>query len=146
MAQNDALLAAYFSQPIVRQRNSVSLVQWAFGTRNIPLPSSKPDVAFVKLRLLAEQIPQQLDGFVQRTLPYLLQSNTTQTNIRQFLNAFNDDATETALSGQNADVLANVMPAFAAAAISMGQVQQWYIENGFETPEAQAQNFTRMPG
>lgn len=135
MAQNDTLLAEYFSQPVVRRRNSAALVQWAFGTRNIALPGGKPDVAFVKLRLVAEMIPQNLDNYVQRTLPYLLSSNTTQTNIRQFLNGFNDDATETALSGQTADILANVMPSFAAAAISMGQVEQWYQENGFAHPE-----------
>lgn len=146
MAQNDTLLAAYFTQPVVRQRNSVALVQWAFGTRNIPVPPTKPDTAFVKLRLVAEMIPQDLDRFVTRTLPYLLSSNTTQTNIRMFLNPFNDEATETALSGQNADVLANVMPAFANAAISTAQVEQWYRDNGFEVAETQmAQNLPRMP-
>lgn len=145
MAQNDTLLAEYFSQPVVRRRNSAALVQWAFGTRNIPVPGTKPDAEFVKLRLVAEQIPQNLNSFVERTLPYLLSSNTTQTNIRMFLNPFNDEATETALSGQNADILANVMPAFAAAAISMGQVQQWYMDNGFEEA-ADPQAFARMPG
>lgn len=133
MAQNDTLLAEYFSQPVVRRRNSAALVQWAFGTRNIPMPPNKPDAEFVRLRITAERIPQNLNGYVDRTLPYFLQSNTTQTNIRMFLNAFNDDATETALSGQNSDIIANFMPAFAAADINSAQVEQWYTENGFST-------------
>jgi hypothetical protein len=54
-----------------------------------------------------------------------------QTNIRQFLNAFNDEQTEVALSAQNAAIIQAFWSAFSKTEVTQAQVDQWYLDNGF---------------
>lgn len=125
------LLADYPKQQVVRDRNYVGLDQWAAYTATLEIPTAKPDADWVRMRMVAERIPQQLDSYVQRTLSYFLQDPATQTNIRQYLNAYNDEATETALASQIEGVIGTFMPRFAAMEINDTQVDQWYADNGF---------------
>jgi len=133
MADN-ILLSQYLMESVVKRRNSVGLIEWAGSVTAQSIPTTKPDTAWVQQRLVAERIPQQPDGYTQRTLAYFLQDPTTQTNIREYLNSFNDDATEVALGAQINSVITAFMPRFAASDVTDQQVQQWYDSNGFGTP------------
>jgi hypothetical protein len=133
MAQDNILLSQYLTQPVVRQRNSVGLNAWAasMSAEAIPDPAEDP---WVQQRIVAEQIPQALDMYTMRTLAYFLQDPATVTNVRQYLNPYNDDATEVALSSQIDGVIAGFMPRFAATSVSKDQVNNWYTQNGFTEP------------
>jgi len=134
MAADNILLSQYLTQQVVRQRNSVGLIEWAGTVTAEAIPTTKPNEAWVKQRIVAERIPQSPDNYTQRTLAYFLQDSTTTTNIRQYLNAFNDDPTEVALAAQVNTVIVDFMPRFAATDVTDQQVQQWYDSNGFGTP------------
>jgi hypothetical protein len=131
---NDRLLAEYPRQPIVRDRNFAGLVAWAGYTATLPIPEERPDADWVRLRLIAERIPTQTGNYVERTLSFFLQDPTTVTNIRQFLNPWNDEPTEVALSAQIAGVIGTFMPRFARFDVSDAQVDQWYVSHGFDAP------------
>jgi hypothetical protein len=66
-------------------------------------------------------------------LSYFLQDPATQTNIRDYLNMWNDEAKETALAGQIEGVISGFVPRFADTDVSDAQVAQWYTDNGFAT-------------
>jgi len=84
-------------------------------------------------RLVAERIPVQTANYVDRTMSYFMQDDVAQTNIRQFLNPWNDEATEVSLSAQNELIIDRFMPRFAKTDVSDEQVQAWYDANGFAT-------------
>lgn len=128
---DDLLLAAYPKQQVVRDRNYSALIIWANGVSAQPIPEEKPPEDWVQQRLVAERIPTATDSYVSRTSSYFMQDPTTQTNIRQFLNAWNDEPTEVSLSAQNASIIAAFMPRFAATDATQAQVDQWYLDNGF---------------
>ena len=126
------LKAEYPKQQVVKDRNYVGLNQWAVYTASLPVPAEQPDATWVKIRIVAERIPQQLESYVQRTLSYFAQDEATQTNIRQYLSAFNDEATETALASQIEAVIGSFMPRFVGYEITDEMVNQWYINNGYD--------------
>jgi hypothetical protein len=68
---------------------------------------------------------------MDRTMSYFLQDPATQTNIRQYLNAWNDEATETALAGQIEGIIGSFMPRFADIDVSDAQAADWLAQNGF---------------
>jgi hypothetical protein len=126
---DDLLLAQYPKQQTVRDRNYSALVIWADGITTEPLPPEKPDEEYVRQRLVAERIPTATDSYVTRTMSFMMQSDVTQTNIRQFLSAWNDEATEVSLSAQNAGIIADFMPRFAMTDVTQPQVDQWYLDH-----------------
>jgi predicted Abi (CAAX) family protease len=141
-ASDYTLLAEYPKQQVVRDRNYIALNNWAGYTASLPIPQAKPDESWVKIRIVSERIPMQPDSYVQRTMSYFLQDPATQTNVRQYLNAFNDDAVETALAAQMEPIIGSFMPRFADVDVSDAQVTDWYNANGFPSPEV----IRAMPG
>jgi hypothetical protein len=133
MALDNTLQSKYLQRPVVRQRNSVTLVTWSGYVTALAIPAPADD-AWVRQRVVAEAVPLALDSYTLQTLAYFLQDAITQTNILQFISEDNDGATEVALSGQNDSIAAAFMPRFANTTVSDAQVTQWRIRNN--APEA----------
>ena len=132
MAASDyTLLAEYPKQSVVKDRNYLGLINWASYTATLPIPGEKPAEAWVKARIVAERIPAQPQNYVDRTMSYFLQDPATQTNIREYLNAFNTEGAEVALAGQIEGVIGAFMPRFADIDVTDTQAQEWYTANGF---------------
>lgn len=131
-----ATLAEYMRRPIVRDRNLAALLKWSAFVTQTP-PAGKPSDDEARLRIVAERIPMQLAQYVERTLPWMMKDETTQTNLRLFLSDLNSDAEEASLADQLSGIIARQMPPFARADVSEAQLQQWYRDNGWppETPE-----------
>lgn len=130
MAASDyTLLAEYPRQPVVRDRNYVALNNWANYTATLPVPPV-PDNVWVKSRIVAERYPAQTMSYVDRTMSYFLQDPATQTNIREFLSAFNTEATETALASQLESIIGGFMPRFADIDVTDSQANDWKTAHG----------------
>lgn len=129
MALDNTLQAKYFQRPVVKQRNQVTLITWAdyVATQDIP-PS--PDDTWVRLRIVAENVPLQLDFITGQTLGYFLQDSGTQDNIQQFLSEDNDAATEQTLSDSNQTICGTFMPRYALSTVSAQQIADWKARNG----------------
>ena len=132
------LQAQYLKQAIVRDRNLGGLVAWSAYVGSEAIPAEQPEPDWVRLRIVAEQIPAQAAIYVERTIAYFLQDPQTETNIRDYLSQWNDEAEETSLSAQVQAVIDTFMPRFAALDVSDAQVQDWYVRNGFSVPEARS--------
>lgn len=130
-AADYTLLAEYAKRPVVKERNYVGLNNWAYTNSIQPIPTEKPEDAWVKARIVSERIPQQPDSYVQRTLSYFLQDTATQTNIRKYLNDVNTEAEETSLAAQIDTVILAFMPRFADMDVTNKQVEDWLTEHGF---------------
>ena len=130
---DDLLLAQYPKQPVVRDRNHSGLLGWAGYTGALPLPppDQPPGEDWVRLRIVSERIPLQTANYVERTMSFFMQDPTTQTNIRQFLNAWNDETTEVALSAQNSSIITAFMPRFSATDVADADVEAWMATHGF---------------
>jgi hypothetical protein len=143
MADN-VLLSQYFTQPVVRQRNSVGLNGWAASMAAEAFPTF-PDDPWVEQRIVAEQIPQALDNFVMRTLAYFQQDPATVANILLYLNSFNDQTTEETLSTEIDAVVAAFMPRFAKVAVSKDQIANWYTQNGITVKKGEPASAPPIP-
>jgi hypothetical protein len=128
VALDNTLQSKYLTRPVVRQRNSITLVTWSGYQVAVVIPDA-PDDAWIRQRIVAEQIPLALDIHVMQTLVYFLQDTVTQTNILQFVSEDNDSATEVALSSQNDSIAATFMPRYAQTVISDSQVTNWRTQN-----------------
>lgn len=131
---NDVLFAEYRRQPVVASRNSSALLRWATGITAADIPATKPSEDWVRDYIVAGRMPEQIDGYTQRTLSYFLQDPGVTTNIYPWLNTFNPPDTEDQLSNQNASIIAAFMPRFALSDVSEQQVQDWYNTHGFGPP------------
>jgi len=130
MAASDyTLLSEYPKQPVVRDRNYVALNNWSAYVAALAIPAA-PDEAWVKQRIVAERYPAQPLSYVDRTMSYFLQDPATQTNIREYLNSFNTEATETALAGQLEGIITGFMPRFADIDVSDEQAAAWLTGHG----------------
>jgi hypothetical protein len=130
-ASDYTLLAKYPQQAVVKERNYLGLINWASYTATLPIPGEKPDETWVKARIVAERIPAQPQNYMDRTMSYFLQDPATQTNIRQYLHPFNDEATETSLAAQIEGVIGAFMPRFADIDVTDEQKDKWLTDHGF---------------
>jgi len=128
MALDNITISKYLQRSVVRQRNSVTLAQWAgyIATEAIPSPA---DDSWVRERIVAESIPIQLDTYTLQTLTYFLQDPSTVSNILQFISEDNDTATEQTLSTDNQSICDTFMPRFAQATVTDDQVTAWRTQN-----------------
>ena len=125
MAASDyRLLAEYPRQQVVKDRNYNGLNNWAYGVAILPVPDP-PGIAWVKQRIVAERFPAQPVSYVERTLSYFLQDSATQTNVREYLNAFNTEAVEVSLAGQIEAVILAFIPRFAEIDVTDQQANDW---------------------
>lgn len=128
---NDVLFAQYSKQQVVRDRNNSALLRWAAYISAAAIPSTKPDETWVRNRIMADRMPEQIDGYVQRTLSYFLQDPAVTSSVNQWLNAFNPPDLEDTLSNQNDAIIGGFMPRFGLSDVSDQQVSDWYTAHGF---------------
>jgi hypothetical protein len=128
---NDVLFAQYPKQQVVRDRNSSALLRWAAYISAGAIPATKPDEAWVRDRLVADRMPQSIDGYVQRTISYFVQDPAVTASVYEWLNAFNSPDIEDQLTVKNDAIIGAFMPRFALTDVSEQQVQDWYTTNGF---------------
>ena len=128
-AIDNTLHARYFDRDAVKKRNKVTLTAWSASFSAQAVPSS-PDDAWVRQRVLAENMPLSLDSAVNQTLAYFLQDPSTTTNIVGFLSEDNTSDQETVLSGANDSICSAFMQRYADATVTDAQVQAWKDRNG----------------
>jgi hypothetical protein len=131
-----ALLAQYPKQQIVRDRNSGGLVAWSAYTGSLPIPETKPDADWVRQRVVAEQIPLNVNVYVDQTINYFVQDPATQAALSSLMNPWNDETTEATLSDEVQTVIGTFIPRFAAQTVTDAQVQAWYDANFADPPPA----------
>jgi hypothetical protein len=127
------LYAQFPKQQICRDRQYSGLLRWAayIGALPLPTPPAKPTEQEVANRITAQRIPQNTDSYVSQTISYTVADPNVQTNIRQHLNAFNDESTEAAMDANVDGALSANMPLFAKAQVTQQQIDQWYLDNGY---------------
>ena len=130
------LFAEFPRQPVCRDRQYAALIRWASGIAAQPLPPAeqKPAKDWAQQRMIAERIPTQTLMYVDLTMSYTLKDNGIQTNIREHLSPWNNEAAEAAMDAQVDAALTAQMPAFCASQITQAMVDQWYIDNGYGDP------------
>lgn len=128
---SDVLIGQYPKQQVVRDRNGAALLRWAAYISAQAIPTNKPDEEWVRNRIMADRMPEQIDSYVQRTLSYFLQDPGTIENINAFLNSFNTADIEDQLSNANDAIINGFSARFGMSDVSDDQVQQWYADNGF---------------
>jgi len=131
---DNTLISKYLQRSIVRQRNSVSLVQWSAYIANEAIPAPADD-AWVRQRIVAESIPSSLDAYTLQTLTYFLQDPATNSNILQFISEDNDSTVEGNLSTSNQSICSAFMPRFAQSTVTAQQVTDWRTQNSAPTTE-----------
>lgn len=131
---DNLLLAKYLAQPVVHDRNLVALLTWAAKTTAKPLPASAPSADDVKVRLLAERVPNQIENYVARTMAYFLQDAKIQSAIREHLNPFNQESVEEQLALDLDHIIDGFALRFAELEIGDPQVQAW-LQVHFPAPQ-----------
>lgn len=121
-------MSKYLQRGIVRQRNSVTLAQWADYTVNLAIPSPASD-DWVRQRIVAEAIPLALDSYTTQTITYFLQDPATVSNILQFISDDNDTTTEENLSNTNQTICGTFMSRFAQSTVTPQMVTDWRTLN-----------------
>lgn len=131
MVATDLDLAEYARSQNVADRNFSSLLRWAgyVGT-DTPKPE---DVAWVRLRIVAERIPSNTRQYVDRTMSWFVMDPAVSERLFQWL-ARNDPATEADLSDANRRIVDGFMPRFALTEVPQGMIDQWLIANGYMEP------------
>ena len=130
---NNVLISNYLLRGIVRQRNSVTLAEWASSVAAQVIPPT-PDLAFVRERIVGESVPLQLDSFVTQTMAFFMQDPGTISNILQFISSDNDTPTEQNLSTVNSSIVSAFMPRFALSTVTEAQVTAWCTQNNVPVP------------
>jgi hypothetical protein len=138
-AANNITISKYLQRPIVRQRNSVTLSQWAAYTVALPIPDPASD-DWVRQRIVAEGIPMAMDSVTMQTIGYFLQDEATAENILQFISEDNDTATEETLANTNQTICGTFMPRFANQTVTANQVAAWRIQNNAVIEESSPQS------
>lgn len=130
------LYAEFPRQPVCRDRQYSGLLRWAayILATNPPAVPDKPTDDWVQQRIVAERIPTQTAQYVDLTMGWLLGDPAIQTNIRQHLNPWNDEATEAAMDAQIDGAMAAAMPKFAANQVTQTMVDQWLIDHEYTNP------------
>jgi hypothetical protein len=121
-------ISKYLTRSIVRQRNSVTLAQWSGFYVALAIPSPASD-SWVQQRVVAENIPLNLDQFTQQTMGYFLQDPNTLTDILEFISEDNSTDIEGTLSTENSGICSTFMPRFAAATVTPQQITDWRTQN-----------------
>src|SRR5262249_27241827 len=132
-ATQNECVAAYPRSQLCVDRVYARTLAWASYITALAIPAT-PDKAWVQQRVLAERTPSQATSIVMQTIPYLLEVPNTPSGIRDALNAYNDEATETGLATEIDNSLATVMPKYAAATITDYDVAMWCDRNDVPRP------------
>jgi len=144
-ASKEECVAQFPRQPCVIDRVYARSLAWAAYTTALPLPptDTAPEISAVRQRVLAEQMP--LRSYAAQIAPFLLETPIITDKVRDHLNAYNDEATETALAADIDTAFATVMPVFADAVISDTEVALWCDKHGYPRPDGLIGVFTPPP-
>jgi hypothetical protein len=132
-AIDNTMQAKYLTRQVVKQRNSVTLVAWAAYRATEPIPAT-PDDAWIRQRVVAENIPMGLDYIVNSTLAYFLQDPATSDSIRGFISEDNTESEEQTLAQSNDGIVGAFMPRYAQSTVSDQQVEAWRERNNVPAP------------
>jgi hypothetical protein len=135
------LLAAFPTQDITKKRQYGGLLRWAKPKALETLPTEKPAEQWVRERMVAERIPQQINNYVDWTMSYTAMDTQIATNMRNHLNAYNTTGMETQLDAEVDAALNLYLPLFCTGHISESMVTQWYIDHGFEVTSPAVRSF-----
>ena len=133
MSTGNIVISRYLQRAVVRQRNSVTLAEWAASVTAEVIPTT-PNLAFVRLRVVAESVPSQIDLYTAQTMTYFMQDPGTISNILQFISEDNDTTIEGTLATSNSAIVSAFMPRFAQSNISDAQVSAWCVQNNVPVP------------
>jgi len=133
-ASKEECVAQFPRQPCVIDRIYARSLAWSAYTTALPLPPTDvaPETQWVRERVLAEQMPLRL--YAPQIAPFLLETPTITDEIRDHLNAWNDEATDESLGGDIDTAFATVMPKFAYAVIYDNDVALWCDKHGYPRP------------
>ena len=132
------LYAQFPKQQVVKDRQYSALLRWAGYVTALPIPGAKPDEAWVEQRVIAWKVPGQPTVYVEATLAWVLKDPGIQTNIRQHLSAYNDEAVEAAMDAQLDGAMAVAMPMYCHSVVTQAEIDQWYADNDFVEPSLAA--------
>jgi hypothetical protein len=134
-ASREECVAQFPRQPCCIDRIYARSLAWAAYTTALPLPpaDTAPEIAWVRQRVLAEQMPMR--SYAQQIAPFLMEVPNITDEVRSHLNAWNDEATETTLATDIDSAFASVMPVFAEAAIGDQEVALWCDKHGYPRPD-----------
>src|SRR5262252_9662103 len=85
-----AAMGEYSRSPVVRDRNFGGVTAWAAGQIAQPIPPN-PDDRWIRIRIMAERVPQQPDAYVVRLANYMLQTSDVLDNLCDHLAPFLTD-------------------------------------------------------
>jgi hypothetical protein len=135
-ASQDECVAQFPRQMVCVDRSYARMAAWAAYTIALPLPptSTAPEIANVQQRILAERTPMQGTTYAQQVTPYLVEIPNITNKIRDHLNAWNAESTETTLAADIDGAFATVMPQFAAMIITDYDVALWCDKHDYPRP------------
>jgi hypothetical protein len=133
MSQDNPLYSKYLTRPVVRQRNSVTLTKWSAYEVAVAIPAT-PDDAWIRLRIVAENVPLQLDFMTTQTLGYFLQDPALQSNLKLWISDDNTTDEELTLSDSNDAIVSGFMQRYADTTVSPQQVTAWRDKYGYPAP------------
>jgi hypothetical protein len=118
---------------ICKDRQYAGLLRWAAYIGALAIPTERPDEQFVANKLLAQRIPPQVLTYVESTISLTVADPGIQTNVRQHLHAYNDEATELQMNAQVDSALSANLPLYSKTLVSQSEIDQWYNDHGFVT-------------
>lgn len=135
-ASQDECVAQFPRQSVCVDRSYARMAAWAAYTMALPLPpaGTTPERTAVQQRVLAERTPVQGVSYAQQVTPYLIEIPNITARIRDHLNAWNGEDTETALIADIDGAFASVMPRFASDVVTDYDVAIWCDKHGYERP------------
>lgn len=133
----DECAANFSKQQVCIDRTYARVFAWAAYQNALPpLPdTAPPEAQTVRERIVAERTPTQITQYSQQITPYQLEVPNIITRIREHMNAWNDEATETSLSTDIDGALAVVMPRFANDMITDYDVALYCDKRGIPRPD-----------
>lgn len=137
-ASVDECKAQFPRQQCCLDRTYSRVLAWAAYISAQSLPpdhETAPEIAFVQQRIVAERMPLNATQYTQMVAPYLMEVPNITDKVRDHLNAWNSEASETTLATDIDTSLATVMPKFADAIVSDQEVANWCDSNGYPRPE-----------
>jgi|SRR5215467_1038708 len=130
-------MGEYARSHVVRDRNYGGLAAWAASQMQQPIPPN-PDDQWIRLRLMAERIPQTPDVYVQKIAPYMLHTPDVTDNICDHLAPYLEDTRADAVHTQIGNALQVAIPMLAAHEILAPMIAQWRVEKGYPNPTTPA--------
>lgn len=125
-----AAMGEYARSPVVRDRNYGGVSAWAAGQLQQAIPPN-PDDNWIRMRIMAERIPNQPDSYVARIAPYMLQTSDVVDHICDHLAPFLEDERADAVQTQISAAVQAVMPLVAAFEVQAPQIEQWRKDHNY---------------